>query len=197
MPQINLRPLEFARQREFYLPRLIFVVGVIIYIFMVGSAGVFLHLEISSKEINLTSAKEEHKTAMSEKEKAVEDLQLIGELREKKRDLDKLLAIENNWHPYLDVIYRTAGGSVSIESFSGTDSGSFSFEAETQSLRRVADFLFTLQQTGEFARIQYSYIGKRDETLFNFRFEGQIDMPVEEQDDAGEEQDDAGENQAN
>ncbi|PKM83459.1 MAG: hypothetical protein CVU88_02890 [Firmicutes bacterium HGW-Firmicutes-13] len=179
MSNINLRPPEFTREREFYWPRLVFVVGIIFYAAVLIFSAVYLHNIKLEEKVKLAVLKEEYRLVELELSRIEKEVSLFNEIRQRREDLDRILSLNRNWHSSLDLILNNVGTDININQFRGTETGSFSFTASSLRLTNIAVYLFTLQDAEIFQRISYKQIDRHNGLYYNFSFEGKLGLPGE------------------
>lgn len=180
MFQVDLRPPEFIREREFYWPRLLLILSCIFYIFIIIMVGFSLYYYKLEKEAELKMLREEYRLILLETGKWEEKTNFIDLMKQSKEELEGIIkADDDNWYPYLDLIFNAAGTDIYIDSFKGKENGNFIFTARTREMGSMVRYLNHLKETEKFAKILFKNIKKSSEGYFDFSLEGELNVFME------------------
>jgi|GEM_PF-6513390 len=180
---INLRPPEYARKRGFHWTRLVFVTGIIIYIFSMFFAAIYLKTLKMEKDISLSALQANYQLTINEKNNIEEKSILFKNLEKDKKDLEKLLYSSVKWYSCLDLIINTSESELYIESLQGSGTDIY-INGRSQKLSVIAGYLSILEQTGLFHQIDYQEVKGDAGGYFYFSLRGQMNTPVEAEDSA-------------
>ncbi|MCD5401094.1 hypothetical protein LR013_00655 [candidate division NPL-UPA2 bacterium] len=177
MYQVNLRPPEFAKAREFYLPRLLLTLAIILYLAALLSLGGYLHFTRQEVMFRLSAFRTEARLYSHNEKIALEELQKIAELRERKKTLETLAAAEYEWYPHLNLLFEKAGQEIIIDSFSGEAGGSFALSVRMEELAMIVAYVTALENTGEFTGVAFGSISKAAGEMYQLGLTGQAGTP--------------------
>ena len=186
MYAIDLRPREFVRRKEFFLPRVMLAAGVIIYFSVLLILGFSLQHMQQEKKIQEKALEKEYRLALlakgGEEEERLTALEeerryLVKEGRE--RGLSKqlegfLLTLFINSGDSILNSQGVSGDSIQIQSVKSEKNGRMSVAASAKEQVGVLKFLLQLKETEGFKVLDYSLQGVED-GYYIFVFEVEFD----------------------
>ncbi len=179
MPGIDLRTPEFIKEREFYWPRVFKVTGLVLYGFLVFNLIFYLHFLKGEEVKKLSLLQEKYEQVGWEKEKSYKEQETLIALQREKETLEILLAMKNNWYPYLDLFFKGTDDHINIQNIKGNNAGTFTLEGWSGDLKGIAQYMLFLQETGKFDDMNYREIIKGEGEGFYFSFTGRTDFNQE------------------
>lgn len=165
MAKIDLRPPEFIKEREFYWPRLLMVVGIVFYGALLMSFFTYLGFWEGEEASKRSLLQGEYEQFCRERDRQEEEQALLMALGREKESLENLLARENKWHGYLENIFGSTRGEILIDGVKGDESGIFYLEGRARTLEGVAWYIDALQEERRFKDIKHKGITWHETSL--------------------------------
>lgn len=185
--QINLRPPEFTRRHEFYLPR-VFKVVFVGFLFFASVAGIFylgvLHTTLET-EVSLL------RSEIGYLEKRVEDLRNLetdlDSLKARANFADDLLATSRSWSAYLDLLDNAAEGMVALSRVEALDVSPLFIRGVSEEMSLIVSFARALEGLDFIEKTELAFIERDAEGQFSFQITAELtelvkneEMPVAE-----------------
>lgn len=177
---INLRTREFVIAREFYWPRLLITLAIILVVtlFLGGSVFVYLyrvHLEVETKDLL------QDKAVLQKEVAPLKELEAkIGDLEKREKLGDALEEESITWSGLFETIYKLArANELQLTSITAAPEGNTNIRGESPSMRYIALFMQDLEEKQEGAAAVYRYMNYAKDGRFAFELELKMD-------DAGE-----------
>ncbi|HHW74493.1 MAG TPA: hypothetical protein GX744_04475 [Firmicutes bacterium] len=161
---INLRTREFVIAREFYWPRLLITIAIILLIalFLSGSVSIYLyqaHLVVELERLV------QDKNVLQSQVAPLEELEArISDLEDRKSLISDLESKLNHWSGPFGKVYEVASEyDFKLTSLSTASKGKLIIRGEGPTMRRIADFKQALveEQIGEAAVHRHMTYGKQ------------------------------------
>lgn len=190
MYAIDLRPREFVRRKEFFLPRVMLAAGVIIYLSVLLTLGFSLRFMQQEKKIQVKALEDEYRLALLAK--GGEEEERLTALEEELRYLVKEgreRGLSNQLEGFLLTLFINSGNnsgdsilnsqgvsgdSIQIQSVKSEKNGRMSVAASAKEQVGVLKFLLQLKETEGFKVLDYSLQGVED-GYYIFVFEVEFD----------------------
>ncbi len=156
--QVNLRPVEYTRQKQFYWPRLFKVIVACFFVLALAFAAISLRLDeqrLLTEQIVLRSEAEKLKPV-------VEEFGLLQEKankhKEKQGIIDRLAAEALVWSDYLAELHAGIEEDVTIVDFASDFGGSIIIRAQAGSMRLASALAFRIGEMQSFDNVAYEII---------------------------------------
>lgn len=175
---IDLRPREFVRQKEFFLPRVFFATGVIIYLLVLITLGLTLRFFQQEKSLKVTAAEEEYSLALMvnrEKEENLNALEELRQLNEEREESGLSQQLEQFLHTLFMISGQNSGNTLQIQAVKSEKNGRLSVTASAEEQVKVLKFLLQLRDSEGFKVTDYSQQGMEEGRRFIFVFEIEFD----------------------
>jgi len=177
--EINLRPKEFVISREFYLPRLLLILGsLFLFLAVFGGAG-FLYLYQLDMKSELSSLEgrerelEERLAPMKEMEQEIEMIQNRENFR------DEFFEERVAWSSHLQEVYQVAGeNNSSISRFNAPHPDEIVITGESESMQDVVELSYELDKLDFLTRVFYESFVSSD-AGYDFTIEATLDAKGE------------------
>ncbi|MGI6097037.1 MAG: PilN domain-containing protein [Dethiobacteria bacterium] len=172
--EINLRPPEFQKQNEFYLPRVIKTVLVLIGIAALG-CGIF-YLEIyragAAAELSLLQLEVE---SLERRIETIRDLEReLSEIKAVKELEEKLFAERHYWSNYLQEIDHVALGMVSLLRVEAPDSSTIFIFGEGEGMEAIASFAERISGLKFINKAELVSVKRLEQGRYSFQVIGEI-----------------------
>lgn len=174
---INLRTREFVIAREFYWPRLLITLAIILVVtlFLGGSVFVYLyriHLEVETKD--LLQEKRDLAIAVA----PLEELEMkISDLEKREKLIHSLEEELITWSGPLEMIYAQAQkNDLALTSIAAAPEGKVSIRGESPAMRKIALFIEDLEEKQAGATANYRHMNYAQNKSFTFEVELQMDL---------------------
>ncbi len=184
--QIDLRPREFVVAREFYFPRVLLIVAVILLVTAVAGGFGYLYVEKveTERELSrLTAEREEMQEQLEpleEMERTLEEIEQRESLREEFEE--RRIA----WSRYLTRILDVSGGETQVNQVSASrEGGGVSLSGRSDSMEEVALFVQDLEDMEFLEGASYESIVKEGEEEYSFSIVAVLENWAEEQEEDG------------
>lgn len=168
MRQANFVIEEMMRHKRVYLPRILSIVGLILYLALLPAVIAYLQIEQQKATVVLSELREKELIMSESVKTAKEGLEFLEDVKTEKQLLTNILDTEEEWYKALRLIL--ADEHVHVREFSGDDTGVMVISGETNELVNIIIFRDYLRRN--FCNIKYTEIEKRD-ILYEFVLTGQ------------------------
>ncbi|MBS4020817.1 MAG: hypothetical protein KGZ79_00140 [Dethiobacter sp.] len=167
--QVNLKPAEYTRRKQFYWPRLLKAVIACIYLLALIFAVITLRLDeqqLITEQLMLRNEIERLNPAVTEVRMLQEKTKAYTE---KQKVIDLLNAEMLIWSDYITELHNGTEEDVIIEEFLSDIGGGINIRARTKSLKVATAFVFRMREMVSFQNVDYEII-----VLNNNEFETRI-----------------------
>ncbi len=188
MYAIDLRPREFVRRKEFFLPRVMLAAGVIIYLCVLLALGFSLRFMQQEKKIQVKALEDEYRLSLLVS--GGEEDESLSALEEELRHLVKEgreSGLSNQLEGFLFTLFikfansgnsgdsilnseGVSGDSIQIQSMKCKENGRLTVTASAKEQAGVLKFILQLRETAGFKVLDYGQQGM-EEGRFIFVFE--------------------------
>ena len=185
MYAIDLRPREFVRRKEFFLPRVMLAAGVIIYLSVLLALGFSLRFMQQEKKIQVKALEDEYRLSLLVS--GGEEDESLSALEEELRHLVKEgreSGLSNQLEGFLLTLFINSGNSgdsilnsegvsedsIQIQSMKSKENGRLTVTASAKEQAGVLKFILQLRETAGFKVLDYGQQGM-EEGRFIFVFE--------------------------
>lgn len=135
--EVNLRPVDFVRNREFYWPRVLLTIFPLLLIVLVGMAGFYLHLELDK----LTAERDMLQREVTQKEETAAALKALQAETKAVADKEALIAAlkeqQQPWSVYLQLLFDNLPAGVELTNLAPGSAGEVSISGSGPDLETV------------------------------------------------------------
>ncbi len=174
MGDIDLRPREYILKNELSFSRLIVVASLVIFVFFLLIAGLYIDLFIQEEILKSQELMEEYQRFEQLTLKGHDDQVNMQTLIERKEQLEMNIEVGKKWHPYLEFIFSAGGSRIVIQEFQMDKDGTVAFTARSEDLRELIRFLSELRKSHRINIYAYEQVGQMVEGGYHFDFEGKF-----------------------
>ncbi len=170
--EINLRTREFTITREFYLPRLLTTLAVVLLLALLLGGSLFVYLYGMQLEVDHNYLLQE-KTALLNSVAPIEEIELKTADLEKREKLAQVLSEEIlPWSAHFKTIKRIAEeNSLGITSLAAAGGGGVQITGVSPSMRNITLFLQALAANMDSSEAVCKYINYAGEGTFKYEIE--------------------------
>lgn len=179
--EVNLRTRKFVIAREFYWPRLMITLALVLLVTLLLGGSVFVHLYQMRLEVESKTLAQD-KAALQKEAAPLEKLELkISDLEKREKLAHSLEGELEGWSGDFGKIYRQAGkDELQLSSLETTPEGRVIIRGESKRMQRIVSFEQNLARMGT---AFYRFISFPVEEGFGFEIE--LNMSA---DDGGDQQ---------
>lgn len=147
--EINLRTREFVIAREFYWPRLMITLALILLVVLILGGSIFVYLYQMRLEVESKTLAQD-KVALQKEAAPLEELELkISDLEKREKLAHSLESELEGWSGDFEKIYRQAGkDELEISSLETTPEGRVIIRGESKRMQRIVRFEQNLARMG-------------------------------------------------